>query len=267
MKLIIFSYPLHFNIMQLAYRNAINVIDDIDEVVVVWDDLFEKDCNKNIVTEQILKVIPANKIIFHSDIDLCLDEQLGWLRQQYIKLNLHSIFDGNNWVILDSDVILRQKKTFVNNNKLVIYNDPNDYYQPYFDFIKYVFDIDKNNSPSYMTHYALFEREVLEHINLWCTTKHGKNIVMLFKEFYRPLKNSTYKEPMTPPLSEFEIYGLFCERVLKKPLLTVMYETPNCLPDQFQKIFNKGIECFYEGKDYELPDDFWCQNNVTLYNT
>lgn len=254
MKLVIFSYPLHFKIMQLAYRNAITAIDSIDEVVIVWDDLFNN-ADKNITTKKLLEVIPASKIVFHSDVESCKDEPLGWLRQQYIKLDLHNILEDDQWVILDSDIILREKKEFTSGDTLIIYTF-DDFYQPYFDFIKHVFGLDKNQSPTYMTSFALFERSVLTAINDWCMKHHNKNLITLFKEFYRPLKNSIYKEPMTPPLSEFEIYGIFCERILSRPLKCVQDTIPIYNPIRFQRLYNRKKDCNYLGVDSDLHESF-----------
>lgn len=254
MKLVIFSYPLHFIMMQLAYKNAIDAIDGIDEVVIVWDDIFNRD-DKNITNKKLLEVIPATKIIYHSEIDSCKDEPLGWLRQQYIKLDLHNILEDDQWVILDSDVILREKKKFTDGDTLVFYTF-RDFYQPYFDFIKHVFDIDKIQSPTYMTSFALFERSVLTAINDWCMKHHDKNLITLFKEFYRPLKNSVYKEPMTPPLSEFEIYGLFYERILSKPIKCIQDTIPIYEPIRFQRLYWQKKDCYYLGVDSDLHESF-----------
>jgi hypothetical protein len=256
MKLIIFSYKHHFNIMQLAYKHALTAIDDITEVVVVWDDKFSGD-DKIAVTERILTVIPDCQIIFHSDIESCQDEPLGWLRQQYVKLSLHKIFNDNSWILLDADVILKNKKQFYKNNTLLVYTDSFDYYQPYFDFIKHTFNLDKQQSPSYMTHFALFERSVLTAIDEWCRIHHNKELIEIFKEFYRPLKKTVYAEPMTPPLSEFEIYGLFCERILQKSIHCVEDSIPNYRPMKFCKKYQQDADCYYQGIDSEIDDNFW----------
>lgn len=256
MKLVIFSYRHHFNIMQLAYRHAVQAIDNITEVIVVWDDKYGNGDDKLIVAEKILTAIPADRIIFHSDIDYCRDEPLGWLRQQYIKLSLHKIFNDDSWIILDADVILKTPKQFYQDDTLLVYTDL-DYYQPYFDFIKYAFDISKLSSPSYMTHFALFERSVLTAVDNWCLEKHNKELIELFKEFYRPLKTTVYAEPMTPPLSEFELYGLFYERILQKPIQCIENSIPNYEPEKFCTMYTQCVDCYFQGIDSDLPDDFW----------
>lgn len=246
--------------MQLAYKNAIQVLDNIDEVIVVWDDKFAAGEDKLTATNKIKTVIPTSEIVFHSDVVYCQDEPLGWLRQQYIKLNLHKIFNDDSWIILDADVILKEPKQFYLNNTLLIYTDSFDFYQPYFDFIKYAFDIYKNQSPSYMTHFALFERTVLTAIEEYCIINHNKDLVELFKSYYRPLKNSTYAEPMTPPLSEFELYGLFCERILHKSIQCVDNSIPNCEPDEFCRVYEQRQDCYYQGIDSEISQSFWQQH-------
>lgn len=40
MTLVIFSYPQHFHIMQLALRQARQCVESIDQVYVVWDDVY-----------------------------------------------------------------------------------------------------------------------------------------------------------------------------------------------------------------------------------
>lgn len=198
MRLVLFSYSKHYHIMQLAYRHALTAFDNITNVTVIWDDMYD---NKQ-------PTIPFDAdVITHSSLDFLAIERHGWLRQQYVKLNLHKLFDDEQWIVLDADVILKTKKSFSNKE---IYTDSKDHYEPYFKFIKHAFGIDKNNSPSYMTHFALFERKVLASIEQFILNKHSKDLILVYKEYL------DIQPPACPGFSEFEIYGLFVERILQE---------------------------------------------------
>ena len=244
MKLVLFSYPKHYHIMHLAYRHAMTAFDNITSVVVVWDDRYNN-------TQP--EISFADEVILHSSLDFLSIEKHGWLRQQYVKLNLHKLFDDDQWIVLDADVILKNKKLF--NNK-EIYTECNDYYEPYFKFIKHAFDIDKNNSPSYMAHFALFERSVLTSIEEFILNKHGKDLITVYNEYL------DVEPPACPGFSEFEIYGLFVERILQQQISLPNYQIENYLADNFIKYYTAEHDLLLEGSDAEIPIEFWQAENV-----
>ena len=91
MKLAVISYPYHYHITQLAIKHAIDNIEDITDVYVIWDD-------------KTLPIPHSNYIPFSQIYDFP-DKLSGWYRQQIIKLNLHKVLTGEV-LILDGDVIL-----------------------------------------------------------------------------------------------------------------------------------------------------------------
>jgi hypothetical protein len=225
--------------MQLAYRHALTAFDNITDVTVIWDYLYDRSC----------PAMPFKAdVITHSSLDFLSTEQHGWLRQQYVKLNLHKLFNEDSWIVLDADVILKTKKSF---DCKEIYTDSEDHYEPYFKFIKYAFNLDKNDSPSYMTHFAQIERRVLVSIEEFILNKHGKDLISVYKEY------PDISPPACPGFSEFEIYGLFVERILQEKIALPEYQIENYLADNFIKHYHDNYDLLLEGDDAGVPVEFW----------
>jgi hypothetical protein len=259
--------------MQLAYYHALKVFENIDQVYIMWDDLY---ANNNL-SDRIKLYIPNADVMFFSQLKHTHGEPIGWLRQQYVKLNLHKLFADNEWIILDADTILRSKKIFKQDNKLLFYTDEHDFYIPYFKFIEYAFDLKKENSPSFMSHFALLEREVLENMELFCLQKHNKDLVSVYKEFSKkyPLFSGE-----CPALSEFEAYGLFASKIMGKEFLfpkpiyafddTIRMDPKrNAIWDysasDFVTVYNStNRDMCLNGEDIKLPKSFYEQHHIIL---
>jgi hypothetical protein len=255
MTLVIFSYPGHFGIMQLAYRYALVSFDNITDTVVVWDDLYPTDTD---FKSQISKVIPNCSVVLVSDLPACRDEKDGWLRQQYIKLNLHQLLPGNSWIVLDADTVLRNPRPLIQGDAVIVYGDPWEYYQPYFEFIKYALALDKQDTPSFMSPYWLCERAVLEAIETDSMQRHGQDIVAVWKNYC--INNNDWRA-----LSEVELYGLFAMWRLNKKFIFVQPNLKCCLQDEFIKLWPVESQDLCLGGTDNFPKEFWEKVNIIPY--
>lgn len=255
MTLVIFGYPQHFHIMQLALRQAKQCINSIDQVFVVWDDIFPSS-----TVLDLEQALPGCNIINMSSLPGTSNEPQGWLRQQYAKLNLWQQLNQPYWIVLDGDTILRNQKKFIVNDATVIYGDPWEHYKPYFKFINHAIGLDKGESHSYMSPYWLCHREVLCKIHEFVNTRHGTNLVSLFKQYY------TQYPTESRSLSEVELYGLFAEKHLKYKLLFAEQNLKCCLSKDFLELWNTtNLDLCIGGAD-DLPQSFYQSHNI-LYNT
>lgn len=254
MTLVLFAYPQHFRIMQLAYKHALQAFENVDQVVVVWDDLFPSSVD---YVSQIKILIPNCRIIYTSDLEYCCDEKDGWLRQQYIKLNLHKFLPDRHWIVLDADTVLRNSRPMFENNTVVIYGDPWEHYKPYFDFIKHALDLDKQDTPSFMSPYWLCEREVLEAIEADCQARHGCDIVSVWKR---------YQQQHQPgrALSEVELYGLFAVQRMNKKFVFATHNLKCCLQKEFLELWYNGTQDLCLGGNDNFPENFWQEQGIVL---
>lgn len=259
--------------MQLAIKHAYKNIENITELIISFDD-GHKFFSDNIVDDaakyevmfdlvpRIKRIYPEAKVISTSEYQFTHDEVLGWLRQQYIVLNTHKIVEGDEWVLLNADSILNTKKVFKENGATIMYTDNLDFYQPYFHFINYATDIVKDKQPSYMCHFYLQEREVLEKLEEFIWKKHGMSLVALFKQFHRPLIETKYPWPMVPPLADNEIYGLFATEILGKTILTPKYHIKNVPAKNFVNVYNTATHDLELQSADDLPISFYEQHGI-----
>jgi hypothetical protein len=254
MTLVLFAYPGHFRIMQLAHRHALAAFENVDNIVVVWDDLFETDVD---YIGQLETCMPGCQIIYTSNLEQCRDEKDGWLRQQYIKLNLHKFLSGSSWILLDGDTVLRNPRPLIKDDTIIVYGDPWEYYEPYFDFIKHALALDKEDTPSFMSPYWLCERAVLEAIEADSQARHGCNIVAVWKQYQTQCGQCR-------ALSEVELYGLFAVKRMNKKFQFVSHNLKCCLKDEFLQLWYSGTQDLCLGGQDDFPLDFWQQQKIAI---
>lgn len=242
MKLIIFTYPLHYKISQYCKEFALKNLPDVTEVIYAWDDLFIDD---KALLDQLKD---KNKVILFSDFKNVSKETNGWLRQQFVKLQLHHYFDDEHYLILDGDTIIRNRYVFDNQKPIVFMSK--EYYKPYFYFIKKCLGLRKNNNFSFVTPLLYVERDVLHSLEEFSIKKNKCDVI----EFYLRHEWKDYKP--TAPFSEFEIYGTFATQILNKQYdlrVADFLFTSNLSKDL--KTTNKNLMLL--GNELSLSDNDW----------
>ena len=264
--------------MQLSIRHALQNIDNIDNVVILWDELRKFPLIENDLSDEYkkfldissfckkgLESLPYDLEVYPlQNLEFTHDEILGWLRQQYAVFNLHNIWQDDAWIVLNSDVILRNKKIFKHSDEVIFYTDCFDYYEPYFHFINYATGLIKRSQPSYMGHFWFIERKVLESIESFLIKKHGKSIPQLFKDFHRPLLKTIYPWPTIPPLSECEFYGLYKTEILKEKIQTPKYNLISTNAKNFSRFYKSTIYDLTLDDNDDLPYEFCKENDIKI---
>lgn len=258
MTLVIFAYPLHFHIMQLAYKSALQAFDNVTNVVIMWDDLF---VHRQHFKQHITECIPGAQVINMSALPECVGEHQGWLRQQYVKLNLHKLLPEDSWILLDADTVLRNSRPLIRNDSVLVYGDPWEHYRPYFEFIKHAVGIEKGNTPSFMSPYWLCERTVLLAIEQECMQLHGHGIVDVWKNYYKNINTSDSRA-----LSEVELYGLFALKKLNKKFIFEKHNLQCCLKDKFLSLWNNPTLDLCLGGADNFSESFWADQGVKYFN-
>jgi len=253
MRVFIFSYPLHYHISQLAARSAFFFIPNIDAVTFVWDDLgFKRLSNLNL-GKRLQQTLPGSDLIKTSQLDYCQDESNGWLRQQYVKLNLHRYTD-EPCIVLDGDTVLRNPTTFTDlSGDVLIHGDPWEHYEPYFDFIRHALNLEKESTPSFMSPYWLCDPSVLRNLELDIQQCHGDTLVNVFKKYHSIDHNRT--------LSEVELYGLYAQSI-GYPMQWVERNLKCCLAREFVTLWSSTNDNLCLGGRDNFGSLWWEQQGI-----
>lgn len=188
-----------FNKLRFVYDSIVNNLDDVSQVYVISD-----------------VKIPINKAI--PDIVYFLDSQVldfdfsrftgkikareGWYRQQFIKL--FQEVTGDNYLVVDSDVVLNRKIQVVINDKPVFLLGKEQYNKPYFDLMKNVFNLDRLYPHSFINEIMFFKRDVIRHfLSFMNVNKYG---------FFELVLNELNKTDQISGFSEYELYGNYVTR-------------------------------------------------------
>lgn len=252
MKLIIFSYPCHFRISQYCKHYALQNLPDVTEVIYAWDDIYWGD-HQSLIDE----LEKTNKVIRYSEFKNVSKTKDGWLRQQFVKLQLHHYFRDDHYLILDGDTLIRNKYQ-VDLKKPTFFVD-DAHYTPYFYFIKKCLGLKKRNNFSFISPFNFFEREVLESLENFSIQRNGCDVV----KFYQKNKWKKYKS--TPPFSECEIYGTFATQILKKEYNTTELDYI-MMSDIKSDVNNTTKNLVLHGSDSVITEEEWncISNNLNL---
>ena len=248
MTLILFGYARHFHIMQLAYRHALTAFDDISNVVVIWDDYYAP---KELDLVGHLQSVIDGEIIRTSSLDF-INERRGWLRQQFVKLNMHKIVCDSEFILLDGDCILREHKPLRNSTGLVInYYPPHENYQPYFDTIEKFLGLVRKDTQSFMSPYWLCERDVLVALE-----QYRPALIQQFQQYYKT------NMPWPAPFSECETYGQFASQILGQNFDHQHWQLLEVDPNKFVDLYLTTNESLVLGGRDDFPEQFWNDHGI-----
>jgi hypothetical protein len=201
-------------------------------------------------------------VIKHSEFDACLLEPNGWVRQQYMKLNIHHLLNDSEWLMLDGDTVLRNSHQVRDiQGHPVFRNEPGSHYQLAVDFTDYLLGVVSKPGDSFMTSHWLAERLVLESLDRYILEKHHCNLISVFQDFYN--KRKTNQHMFMPPLNEVEIYGQYATKILNHNIVQKPTEIKCCGYTEFlQKwITNPTQDLVLNGRD-NFPIEFWASVNI-----
>lgn len=85
----------------------------------------------------------------------------GWIYKMLLNLNANKVCKERHILILDSDTLFILPQIFIYNDR-PLFNLSDEYHQPYFDANKNILGIPHKISRSFITHYMLFDSQVLD---------------------------------------------------------------------------------------------------------
>lgn len=259
MHLVVFSCPLHYHIAQLAIKLACRSYDNIQKVTLVWDDLYSKKHLENLKLVKRLESLDFT-VIKHSDLFECQTEPNGWVRQQYIKLNIHHLLNDPEWLLLDGDVVLRTHHTARDcYGRPLFCSEPGSYYRPAVEFTDYALDVITLQGNSFMTPHWLAERSVLESLDNYILEKHQCNLITLFQRFYNTKK---LNPRFLPPLTEIEIYGQYATKIMNYHITQKSTLLKCCERVEFLNLWSTTQEdLVLNGRD-NFPAEWWATQDI-----
>jgi len=86
----------------------------------------------------------------------------GWYKQQFIKLFQNITTD--QYLVVDSDVCFNRPINIYKNDKPCFLFGKNQYHPAYFQFIKRMFDLDKQHPYSFINEVMFFDRKIIKQM-------------------------------------------------------------------------------------------------------
>ncbi len=270
-QLVIITHRYHYHICQATLLTALKHFT-FDRIAILFDDVVGTQVGWNKLGKTLLSDIkklvnlPPGVVYSmpFSAINNVHVEASGWIRQQYVKLNLHKILTGDEWLVIDGDVLL---------NKQIdpyefCYINPEDNLKPHHDiFTRYVLDLKENRSlfkgkPVEFSSVPirLLKRSTLEELEKYIFKLHKKNIIEIRNSFTLLENKEFYFE-----LSEYDLIGNFQNFILKdlQPLceLECYYTLNETFVNSWD--FLKNHIAVLHGYD-NLPIDFYQSLGVNI---
>lgn len=108
MKVAVLTYPGHFFLTQLCVRSLPTLFaGQAFETVLVYDDLAAN--NWPNYKQDLEEIFPDSTLIAYSSLPALEKVSVGWWRQQLVKLHIDKILSGDEWLLVDGDVIFDTK--------------------------------------------------------------------------------------------------------------------------------------------------------------
>lgn len=239
MNFVFITYPYHYHITLAAIKRVVKLYPAC-KIVVMFDDLHY--VNKLFdFLEAFVYDAPKVEVIPFSSIDAATKVELGWNRQQLVKLNLHKVLDFDTWMCIDGDTLLQEKlstdKWYINVHDAVC---P---WNHHYNFVNYALDLNYQkikfkehtlNSVSGMP-IKNMNKTVLEGLESYVQKLHGVDILSLSNCFTLKKNVNRYFE-----MTEWDMIGFYEVFILKNHL---PFEELN-----FEIIPTKQFEQPYENK-------------------
>jgi hypothetical protein len=137
----------------------------------------------------------------------------GWLLQQLLKLSADTVCQNRYILILDSDTCFLGPRVFLHNDR-PLFDLSAEYHESYFAMNQRLLGLRRRISRSFITHYMLFDSEVLERLRSDIERRWDR-------PWYRAILDCKDNEEMLC-FSEYELYGDYYRRNgPKRPILNL----------------------------------------------
>lgn len=244
----IITHRYHYHICQIATLLAVKQFNP-DSVAIFFDDVrgtkFGWDNLGKRLLQDIKKIVPTYMYALpFSSIPNIQNESNGWIRQQYVKLNLHKVLQGDQWLVIDGDVLINH---FIDPWKYCYINPADPLHLHHDLFVRYALDLNdkrvyyKDKPVEFSSvPIRLLTRKTLMGLEEYIHQLHGIDIQSIRNSF--TLKNSSkYLE-----LSEYDLIANY-QNFISNDLLPV---TP--------------IEIYFEPKENLIANWEFLKNKIAV---
>lgn len=268
---VIITHRYHYHICQIAALTAIKqfapdkvcfLFDDMQGTQYGWNQMGKKLLND---FKQVCSLSPgATFAMPFSSVQNVQTEPSGWIRQQYVKMNLHKFMPGDEWLVIDGDVIVNQSVDPYN----FWYFNPADPLQLHHDFFtRYVLDLkDKvayfNSKPIEFSSIPLrvLTRKTLQGLEDYIFHLHKKSIREIRDSFTLQQNRSYYLE-----LSEYSLISNYQKFITEDLLPIKELDVHVCKQDEILSNWNflKDKIAVLDGFD-NFPKEWYAQWGVNI---
>lgn len=123
----------------------------------------------------------------------------NWCFQQHLKIFQKVTKDW--YLTIDSDIIINRPMSFFENDRPIWYRGMDQYYQPYFNFMKQMMGLERVASKSYIADMNFFNRKLINDMLL----RGGFTVESFLKKSQEITKRDCH-------IGEPELYGNFCKK-------------------------------------------------------
>lgn len=205
-----------FELLSLVIESLKNVGNKINKIYIVAPakETIINLCQKNnILFTNELKVLGFGKESLKNYMVNGIDRR-GWLFQQFLKYGMKDFVEQENYVVLDSDTVLINTNTFLENNKFIFFKN-SEWHKPYFSVFNKIFGYKNKSYTSFTSHMMIFNKKYLDEMLLEIEIKNkGK--------WYNIIQDLINKKEMSA-ISDYENYGQWMfikhkDLIIEKPL-------------------------------------------------
>ena len=141
-------------------------------------------------------------------------DRSGWMLQQLIKLSGEKVVEMDNYFILDSDTIIADNFSLIENGKWIFYQNE-EWHEYYFRTFQKMFGYKTENKLSFTSHMMIFNKDILRSMKKELEVKHGTSWDQVYLSTIDPNEASC--------VSDYDTYAnyVLCnypDRVVQRPL-------------------------------------------------
>lgn len=253
------------------YLNFNNLIiignDEVEKLIIKNKDKKVKFINENKMIDS-LNFLNVKEAIKNRNGNV---KRTGWYFQQFLKLSYALVAKTEYYMSWDSDTIPVKKVDMFNNKVIPYFDMKKEYNKPYFDTIKTLLNIEKNEKKSFISEHMIFKTEYVKEL----IKKIENNNRVKGDSFWEKIINSiNIKDLDQSGFSEFETYGTYIMAYHKdsyelrdwKSLREGIFYIELPLNDEKVKWVSKNYDAISFEKHDTLPKIAKLWNNRFAYN-
>lgn len=220
--------PLVASVIKCAVQNVKNPVNKIS-VVVPWTDMtlaaehiqelsgflpIQLVCEEDILSQELRNKI---KKVF--------PERYGWVIHQFLTLQQVLNSRSQGLLSIDSDTLILRPMAFLNNDKIQVLMESLEYNLPYYEFLNKVNEEYPINTPTHVTHYSFFQKEILEYL-------FQKIRISSLVEFFDLVELFADRKNTSPFCIDREFYALGMRKYFPQRYTLVKFANISVLPEE-----------------------------------